>query len=107
MTSTPSASTGGFEARPPAASGDAAVSAVRERTPAEIEAEIERTRQRLAGTVDAIADRVNPANVARRGAESAKAQVVDERGHVRIGRAAGIAAAAAAVIGLLVWRKRR
>ena len=43
------------------------------RTPAEIEADIERTRLRLQGTVDAIAERVSPSNVARRGAESAKA----------------------------------
>jgi len=107
MTSNPSTSPGGFEARPPTAPGDAPASAVRERTPAEIEAEIERTRQRLAGTVDAIADRVSPANVVRRGAESAKAQVIDERGQIRTGRAVGIAAAAAAVIGLVVWRRSR
>ena len=104
MTSTPSTSPSGFEARP-TAGADAA--AARERTPAEIEAEIERTRQRLASTVDAIADRVSPANVARRGAESAKAQVVDERGQVRTGRAAAIAAAAVAVVGFLAWRRNR
>ncbi len=102
MTINPSTSASGFEARPAAGAGDAAA----ERTPAEIEAEIERTRQRLAGTVDAIADRVKPANIARRGAESAKAQVVDQRGQVRTGRAAGIAAAAA-VVGFLVWRRNR
>jgi hypothetical protein len=101
MTSDSSTRPGSFEARPtPRPAG-------RERSPAEIEAEIERTRQRLAGTVDAIADRVKPANVARRGAESAKAQVLDERGQVRTTRAAGIAAAAVAVVGLLVWRRRR
>jgi len=91
---------GGLEARPPAA-GE------RERSAAEIEAEIERTRQRLAGTVDAIAERVKPANVARRGAEAAKAQVLDEQGQVRTRRAAGIAAAVAAVVALMVWRRRR
>jgi Protein of unknown function (DUF3618) len=99
MTSnTPSA--GSFEARPPAVPAD------RERTAAEIEAEIEQTRQRLAGTVDAIADRVKPANVARRGVDTAKAQVLDERGQVRPERLA-VVAAAAALIGLLVWRRRR
>jgi len=104
MTSNPSTSAGGFEARPAAGAGDAA--AVPERTPAEIEAEIERTRVRLGDTVDAIVDHVKPANVARRATESAKAQVIDERGQVRVGRAAGIAAAAA-VLGFLVWRRRR
>ena len=105
MTSNPptgQTSPGSFEARPPAAEP-----AGRDRSPAEIEADIERTRQRLAGTVDAIADRVKPANVARRGAESAKAQVLDERGRVRTGRAVGIAAAFVAVVGLLAWRRSR
>lgn len=88
---------GGLEARPPAARPD--------RTPAEIEAEIERTRARLAGTVDAIAERVKPANVARRGVESAKAAVVDERGELRPDRVAAAAVAVAAVVGLLVWRR--
>ena len=90
---------GGLEARPPVARPD--------RTPAEIEAEIERTRARLAGTVDAIAERVKPANVARRGVESAKAAVVDERGELRPDRVAAAALAVAAVVGLLVWRRSR
>ena len=99
MTSNPP-SAGSFEARPPAAPAD------RERTAAEIEAEIEQTRQRLAGTVDAIAERVKPANVARRGVDTAKAQVVDEHGQVRPDRVAMLAAAVA-LIGLLVWRRKR
>jgi hypothetical protein len=84
---------GGLEARqpvPPPA-----------RTPAEIEA----TRARLAGTVDAIAYRVKPANVARRGVESAKAQVVDEGGNLRAARVAVLAAAVAGAVGLVLWRR--
>jgi hypothetical protein len=91
---------GGLEAREPARPETP-------RTPAQIEAEIEATRLRLAGTVDAIADRVKPANVARRGAESAKAQVVDEGGNVRPDRVAVIAAAVAGVVGLVLWRRSR
>ncbi len=90
---------GGLEARPPAGRP--------ERTPAEIEADIERTRARLAGTVDAIAEKVKPANVARRGVESAKAQLVDERGELRPDRVAAVAVAVSAVLGLLVWRRSR
>ncbi len=90
---------GGLEAREPASRP--------ERTPAEIEAEIERTRARLAGTVDAIAERVKPANVARRGVDSAKGQVVDERGNLRVQRVAVLAAALAGVVGLMVWRRSR
>ena len=90
---------GGLEAREPKSPPA--------RTPAEIEAEIEATRTRLAGTVDAIADRVKPANVARRGAESARAQVVDENGSLRPDRVAIIAAAVAGVVGLVLWRRSR
>ena len=95
---TNAATPGGLEARPPAERPD--------RTPAEIEADIERTRARLAGTVDAIAERVKPANVARRGAESAKAQVVDGEGNLRVKRVAVLAGAVAGAVGLLLWRRR-
>ena len=96
MSSTPS-SRGGLEARPPADRS--------ERTPAEIEAEIERTRARLAGTVDAIADRVKPANVARRAADAARAQVVDDAGNLRVDRVAVLAVAVAGLAGLMFWRR--
>jgi hypothetical protein len=98
MTSDTAAPTG-LEARPPA---DRPA-----RTPAEIEADIERTRVRLAGTVDAIADRVKPANVARRAMESAKRQVVDEDGSLRTGRVAVLAVAVAGAAGFVVWRRSR
>ena len=90
---------GGLEAREPATRP--------ERTPAEIEAEIERIRARLAGTVDAIAERVKPANVARRGVDSAKGQVVDQGGNLRVQRVAVLALALAGAVGLVVWRRSR
>ena len=96
---TNAATRGGLAARPPAAQ--------RERSPAEIEADIERTRARLAGTVDAIADRVKPANVARRGAASAKSQVVDSNGRPRVPRVLALSAAIAGAVGYVVWRRSR
>lgn len=90
---------GGLEAR--------STGARPERTPAAIEAEIARTRERLAGTVDAIAERVKPANVARRGAESAKAQLFDEQGGLRPDRVAALALAVAAGVGMLIRRRGR
>ena len=90
---------GGLEAREPARPAAT--------TPAEIEAEIERTRERLAGTVDAIADRVKPANVARRGVGSAKAQIVDAQGNLRVQRVAVLAAVVAGVAGFVIWRRSR
>ena len=96
---TNAATPGGLEARPP--------EPAKERTPAEIEADIERTRARLAGTVDEIAERVKPANVARRGVESAKSQVVDEQGNLRTTRVAVLAVAVAGAVGLVLWRRSR
>ena len=96
---TNAAAPGGLEARPP--------EPAKERSPAEIEADIERTRARLAGTVDEIAERVKPANVARRGAESAKAQVVDAQGNLRTKRVAVLAVAVAGAVGLVLWRRSR
>ncbi|MGH8969960.1 MAG: DUF3618 domain-containing protein [Actinomycetes bacterium] len=90
---------GGLEARPP----DPAPA----RTPAEIEAEIERTRARLAGTVNAIASRVKPANVARRTAVSARSKVIDERGNLRTARVAAAAIGVLAVAGFMTWRRAR
>jgi hypothetical protein len=90
---------GGLAAREPATP--------RARTPAEIEADIERTRERLAGTVDAIADRVKPVNVARRAADSAKAQVVDADGNLRVQRVAVLAVVVAGAAGLFLWRRSR
>jgi hypothetical protein len=101
MTTQPQTGQGGLEAHPPNPNGE------RARTPAEIEADIEATRERLAGTVDAIAEKVSPKNVARRGAESAKLQVVDDQGNPRAVRLAALAVGVAAVVGFLLWRRSR
>jgi hypothetical protein len=65
--------------------------------------EIERTRADLARTIDEIADRVTPANVARRTAERAKERLsqIDPL----VGGA--IALAAASVTCYLIWRRLR
>ena len=66
--------------------------------------EIERTRDNLARTIDAIADRVSPANNARRALQRARERTdgIDIR---------YVAAGAAAVVGvtaaLLIWRRPR
>jgi Protein of unknown function (DUF3618) len=77
------------------------------RTAAEIEADIERTRQRLQVTVDAIAERVSPVQAARRRVEAAKAQVIDPETGLRTARVAALSAGVLAVVGLIVWRRRR
>jgi hypothetical protein len=89
----------GLEARPPASAEP--------RSPAQIESDIEQARARLAGTVDEIVERVKPANVAQRLADSAKAQVVQPDGSPRQDRLALIGGVLALVVVLAVWRRRR
>ena len=79
--------------------------------PAELEAHIERTRSRLVGTVDELATRLQPKEIARRGAHDARARVdVFVRtpdGSLRVERLAAIAGALAALCSLIVWNRRR
>jgi hypothetical protein len=102
----------------------------RSRDPESLERRIERTRMELAQTIDELAERVNPRNVAQRGAERLK----DEAGQVakavgammkpsdstgpqddtperdgpdpRVLAAVGVGAAVA-LTALVVWRRRR
>ena len=79
--------------------------------PAAIEAEIEATRARLAGTVDELAVRVHPKTIAQRAVEDAKvkaqAAVTTPDGQLRVERVAAVAAAAVSLIALTVWRRLR
>ena len=72
------------------------------RDPDALVEEIERTRESLARTVDQLADRVSPANVAHRALDRVREQL--QRPEVRI---AGGALAALAVIGVAAYLVRR
>jgi hypothetical protein len=76
------------------------------RAPEQIEAELERTRDDLARTIDEIADRVSPRNVARRAAGTVRAQFVDDDGRVRVARLSVMAVSVAAIVALAVRRRR-
>jgi len=77
----------------------------------EIEADIAAARERLAGTVDELHTRTAPHEIARRQVESAKTRFTEathtESGDLRTERIAALAAAAVALIGLGVIRRRR
>ena len=69
-----------------------------------IEAEIAATRVRLAGTIDELALRAKPKEIARRQAESTKAKLFEAthtpEGDLRLERIGAIAAAAVVLVGL-------
>jgi hypothetical protein len=72
------------------------------RDPDALVTQIERTRDSLARTIDQLADRVSPANMANRALDRAREQL--ERPEARI---AGGAVAALAVLGVAVFLIRR
>lgn len=78
--------------------------AVAPRDPDALVKEIERTRENLAQTIDALTERVSPGNVARRALDRARERLASPEG-LLIGGAA--AAAVAAGIVVYLWRRRR
>jgi hypothetical protein len=82
------------------------VSDTQARTAEQIEADIAAARARLASTVDALVDRTNPKNVAKRQVEQAKAQVFDERGQLRTQKIVAVGGAAVGVVAVLLLIRR-
>jgi hypothetical protein len=77
--------------------------ALEARDPDTLVTEIERTRDNLARTIDAIADRVSPANNARRAMERVREQT--SKIDIRYAAAAGVIVIGATA--LLIWRRRK
>jgi hypothetical protein len=73
----------------------------------EIEAELEATRQRLAGRIDDLTDYVKPANIVERQKNKLKSVFVDEYGGIKPDRVLMAAGIVVAVVGLGVLRRRR
>ena len=73
------------------------------RDPDALVIEIERTRENLARTIDTIAERVSPANVARRGLS----RVMDQVARPEVQIAAGATVVAVAGLVILARRLRR
>jgi hypothetical protein len=73
------------------------------RDPDALVREIERTRENLARTIDALTDRVSPASVARRTLSRVREQA--SRPEARLAAGAGLLTVA--TIAYLVWRRGR
>lgn len=74
--------------------------------PDELVGEIDQIRDRLADTVDALLDRTNPKNVARRSLADLKARFVDETGSPKLETILPVVGGAIAVIaGIVVVRR--
>ncbi len=73
----------------------------------EIEAELQATRDRLAGRIDDLTDYVKPANIVERQKAKLKGVFVDEYGGIKPDRVLMAAGIVVAVIGLGLLRRRR
>lgn len=67
-------------------------------TPAELEREIEATRDRLAGTLDQLLYRSKPSTIFSRKVQETKAHFVDAEGRLRKEKVAAVAGAAVGVV---------
>lgn len=74
--------------------------------PDEMVEEIDQIRERLAETVDALIDRTNPKNIARRSLADLKGRFVDETGSPRLETIVPVVVGAIAVIGVIVVIRR-
>lgn len=72
-----------------------------------LEAQIETARAQLATTIDAIAGRVAPQNVAAKAKARAKDVVVNPDGSLRKDRVVKLASVAAVVLAVGLWRRFR
>lgn len=73
-----------------------------DRTPDEITAEIEQTRERLAATIDQLLYRAQPKTIASRQLDSIKASFREEDGSVDTAMVAKVAGGVAAFVALVV-----
>jgi hypothetical protein len=68
--------------------------------------EIDEIRERLADTVDALIDRTNPRNIARRGLYDLRSRFVDETGSPKLGTIIPlVGGTVAVVVGIMVVRR--
>jgi hypothetical protein len=73
--------------------------------PDALEAQIETAREQLAGTIDAIAERVAPKNVAAKAKSRAKGIVVNPDGSLKTDKVAIAGGVALAFVFVVVWRR--
>lgn len=72
------------------------------RAPETIESEMEATRERLAGTIDALLYRASPKTIAKREVDSVRGHYIDVEGNPRTDNIVKTAAIVAGVVAVLV-----
>lgn len=76
------------------------------RTPEEIQADIELQRQHLAGTIDALAAKLDVKSQAKNKAAEVKDRATDDSGRPRPELVGAVAAVVALTVAFVWWRRR-
>ena len=76
------------------------------RSPQDLEHDIEQTRDRLADTLDELLFRIKPKTIVQRQVEETKSHFVDGQGNVRTERVAAVVGAAVGVVAFFVVVRR-
>jgi Protein of unknown function (DUF3618) len=76
------------------------------RSPQDLEHEVETTRDRLADTIDELLFRIKPKTIVSRQVEETKSQFVDAQGNVRTEKVAAVAGAAIGMVAFFVVVRR-
>ena len=76
------------------------------RTPQDLEHDIEQTRDRLADTLDELLFRIKPKTIVQRQIEETKSHFVDAEGNVRTERVAAVVGAAVGVVAFFAVVRR-
>ena len=76
------------------------------RTPEQIQADIEVQREQLAGTIDALAEKLDVKSQARHKADEVRARLTDERGRPRPQVVGAVAVVVVGSVALVWWRRR-
>jgi len=79
---------------------------VTSRTPEEIQADIELQRQHLAGTIDALAAKLDVKSQAKNKAAEVKDRATDDSGRPRPELVGAVAAVVALTVAFVWWRRR-
>ena len=72
------------------------------RSPQDLEHDIENTRDRLADTLDELLFRIKPKTIVQRQIDDTKSHFVDAQGHVRTEKVAAVAGAVVGVVAFFV-----
>jgi P2-related tail formation protein len=77
-----------------------------DRSPQDLEHDIETTRDRLADTLDELLFRIKPKTIVSRQVEETRSHFVDSQGRVRTEKVAAVAGAAIGVVAFFVVARR-